>query len=120
MIWVFWRGKGYWVIFILAAAMFAPMIGLRQIDGPEIDYGVGIAMGLAAIVTFIAGYRLNRRTPKGEPAGHSFWGLPFQYWAVPMLIFGGLLGTRTITTEETPRSPPATYALQTDLSPQVA
>lgn len=100
MIMVFWRGRGFLVPMLIALAMFAPMIALRQIDGPDIDHGVGLTMGVMAVVTFILGWRFNRETPKGEAAWHSFMRLPLHYWAVPMLIFAVLLGTRTITTEE--------------------
>ncbi|HEY4202586.1 MAG TPA: hypothetical protein VGM83_18705 [Devosiaceae bacterium] len=102
MILVAWQGKGFWVPIIVAIALFAPILALRQIDGPAIDHGVGITMGLAAIITFIMGFGLNRSGPKGQPAAHSFCRVPFQYWAVPMLVFAILLGTRIITTEEAP------------------
>lgn len=99
-----WRGRGFWIPLLIAMAMFTPIILLRQVDGPAIDYGVGITMGIAAVITAITGFWLNRLTPKGEPALHSFCRVPFQYWAVPMLIFALLLGTRTITTEEGPQA----------------
>lgn len=102
---IFWEGRGWWFTWLLALGMFLPIIVLRQIDGPEVDRGVGLAVGLAAIVVFWLGLRWNRGGRPGERAQHSFWGLPLQYWAIPMLIFAVLLGTRVITTEEAPRQP---------------
>lgn len=114
MILVAWQGKGAWIPIIVAIACFTPILVLRQIDGPAVDHGVGITMGLAAIITFILGLRLNSGLPKGEPAPHAFCSVPFQYWAVPMLVFAILLGTRTITTEEPP--PPHTGPVMVDPS----
>lgn len=99
---VWWEGKGYWVIFLVALAMLAPMIILQQVDGPAIDYGVATAMTIAAVIILILGFWLNRQTLKGHRSAHAFFFIPVQYWAVPMLIFAALLGTRTITTEESP------------------
>ena len=96
---LFWNGRGHWVIFIGAAAMFLPLIVLRQVDGPEVDRGVAITMGLAAAATLWLGLRWNR----GGPTRHSLWGIPVQVWAAPMLLFSVLLGTGTITTAEEPR-----------------
>ncbi|MDB5415518.1 MAG: hypothetical protein JWR10_3853 [Rubritepida sp.] len=107
MIFFFWMGRGWVAPCLLALGMFAPMIVLRQIDGPEVDVGVGLSVGLVAVVIFCLGLRWNRTRTPGEPARHSFFGLPLQYWAVPMLIFAGLLGTHVITTAEEPRRPPA-------------
>jgi drug/metabolite transporter (DMT)-like permease len=104
---MFWGGRGIWLPIMVAVAMFLPIIVLRQVDGPEIDHGVGITMAIAAVIVFALGWRWNEATPRGERAHHSFMGLPLQYWAVPMLIFAVLLGTRTITTEETPSVHPA-------------
>lgn len=109
-----WRGKGIFLPILLAIAMFAPIIALRQIDGPEIDHAVGITMGVMAIVVFIWGWRLNHPSVKGEPAAHSFFRIPLHFWAVPMLVFAVLLGTRVITTEEGPRRPSATERLAPD------
>lgn len=103
MIFLIWRGRGYWVIFLAVAAMFLPLIVLRQVEGPAVDRGVGIAMGLAGAATLWFGLRWNRERAPGAPAEHSLWGLPVQVWALPMLVFALLLGTRTITTEEAPR-----------------
>ena len=101
---VFWSGRGYWVIFLTAAAMFLPLIVLRQVDGPEVDQAVALTMGLAALAVFGLGLRWNKGTTFG-PAGrdHTLWGLPMQAWAVPMVVFAVLLGTGTITTAEPPR-----------------
>ena len=100
MIFVFWRGRGYWAVFLVTAAMFLPMIVLRQVDGPAVDRGVAAAMALAAAAVAWLGYRWNQTQSPGLPAEHSFWGLPMQYWALPMLVFALLLGTGTITTAE--------------------
>ena len=104
MIYIFWRGSGHWAIWLAALAMFLPLILLRQVDGPEVDRGVALAMGLAALVTLWLGLRWNRGGAPGEPARHSFWGVPLQIWAAPMLLFAVLLGTGTITTVEEPRA----------------
>ncbi|MBP0494246.1 hypothetical protein [Roseomonas indoligenes] len=95
---VFWQGRGHWVIFLAALAMFLPLIVLRQVDGPEVDRAVAVTMGLAGIATLVLGLRWNR----GGPTQHSFWGIPLQIWAAPMLLFAVLLGTGTITTAEEP------------------
>ncbi|KQU05781.1 hypothetical protein ASG60_03840 [Methylobacterium sp. Leaf469] len=102
---VFWTGRGYWVVFFVALAMFLPLIVLRQVDGPEVDRAVCLTMSLAALAVLGLGLRWNRGTTFG-PAGrdHAFWGLPMQVWAVPMLVFAALLGTGTITTAEAPRA----------------
>lgn len=100
---VFWHGRGHAVIFLTAAAMFLPMIVLRQVEGPEVDRGVAIAMGLAAAATIFFGLRWNRGvTFDASAREHSFWGIPMQLWALPMALFAVLLGTGTITTAETP------------------
>ena len=97
---VVWQGRGWWVTWLVALGMFLPMIVLRQVDGPEVDRGVAIAMGLLAAVTFWLGLRWNRGS---APARHSLWGVPMQIWAAPMLLFAVLLGTGVITTAEEPR-----------------
>ena len=102
---IVWQGRGWWVTWIALLAMVLPMIILRQVDGPEIDRGVALTMGLAALATFGLGLRWNRGGLPGEPARHSFWGVPLQIWAAPMLLFAVLLGTGTITTAEEPRAP---------------
>ena len=112
MLLIYLRGRGFLVPFLIAFAMFAPMIALRQIDGPEIDHGVGLTMGVMAVIVFILGWRFNRETPKGERAWHSFMFVPMHYWAVPMLIFAVLLGTRTITTEESGPRQTGQYPLE--------
>lgn len=102
---IVWRGHGWWVTWIALLAMVVPMAVVRRIDGPEVDQGVSLAMAVAAAATLLIGLRLNRGR---GPAAHSFWGLPFQFWAVPMLVFSVLLGSGTITTAEAPRpAPPA-------------
>ncbi|GJE55211.1 MULTISPECIES: hypothetical protein [Methylobacterium] len=104
---VFWHGRGYWVIFLAAAAMFLPLIVLRQVDGPEVDRGVCLTMGLAAITALGLGLRWNRGETFGPAArDHAFFGIPMQLWALPMALFAILLGTGTITTEEAPRQRP--------------
>ncbi len=104
---MFWQGRGWWVTWIALLAMVLPMLLVRQIDGPAVDDGVSTAMGLAAVLTYVLGRRFNwRDAAAGQPAAHSFWGLPMQYWAVPMLVFAVLLGTGTITTAEEPRPRP--------------
>ena len=105
---VFWNGRGYWVVLLVAAAMFLPLIVLRQVDGPEVDRAVGLTMSLAALAVLGLGWRWNHGTTFG-PAGrdHAFWGLPMQVWAVPMIVFAVLLGTGTITTAEAPRARPS-------------
>jgi len=105
---VFWSGRGYWAVLLVAAAMFLPLVVLRQVDGPEVDRAVGLSMGLAALVVLGLGLRWNHGTTFG-PAGrdHAFWGLPMQVWAVPMIVFAVLLGTGTITTAEAPRGRPS-------------
>ncbi|WP_102958066.1 hypothetical protein [Mangrovicella endophytica] len=98
-----WSGRGWWVTWITALAMFLPMIVLRQVDGPEIDRGVAIAMTIAAITTIVLGLRFNRGgTFDTSARAHSLWGIPMQLWAVPMALFAILLGTGTITTAEEP------------------
>ena len=97
---LFFAGRGPWVPIIGFAAMVLPIIAFRQIDGEPIDNGVAVTMTIAAIVTFVLGRRWNRATPAGSPALHSFMGLPFQYWAVPMVIFALLLGTGVLNTAE--------------------
>lgn len=104
---IFWTGRGWCVTWLLAMGMVLPMIFLRQIEGPAVDEGVGLAVGLAALLTFWLGLRWNRGGKPGEPARHAFWGLPLQYWAIPMLIFAILLGTHVITTAEEPRARPS-------------
>jgi hypothetical protein len=97
---VVWQGRGWWVTWLAALAMFLPIILLRQVDGPEVDRGVAITMSIAAVVTLWLGIRWNRGI---APAPHSLWGVPMQIWAFPMLLFAVLLGTGTITTAEEPR-----------------
>lgn len=99
---MFWQGRGWWVTWIALAAMVVPMLVAREVDGPAVDRGVALSMTLAAVATVALGLRLNRGGPPGQPAAHSFWGLPLQYWAVPMLVLAVLLGTGTITTAEEP------------------
>ncbi|MFT8246123.1 hypothetical protein [Roseomonas sp. BN140053] len=106
MIFATWRGRGWLVILLVAAAMVLPMLVLRQIDGPAVDRGVGLAMGIAALAALLLGLRWNRGGAPGQPAEHALWGLPVQVWALPMLVFAALLGTRVIITEEEPRRPP--------------
>jgi hypothetical protein len=108
---VFWHGRGYWVVCLAALGMFLPMIVLRQVDGPDADQDVALALGLIAVVIFVLGLRWNRGGAQGAPARHSFWGLPMQIWASPMLLFALLLGTRLITSAEEPR--PARGAIST-------
>ena len=105
---VFWHGRGYWVIFLAAAAMFLPLIVLRQIDGPEVDRGVALVMTGAAIAVVGLGLRWNRGATFGPAArDHALWGVPMQLWALPMALFALLLGTGVITTAEEPRPRPA-------------
>lgn len=100
---VIWHGRGWWITWIALLAMVLPMIVLRQIDGPEIDRGVSITMGLAAAATFLLGLRWNRGTTfNAEAREHSLMGIPMQLWALPMILFAILLGTGVITTAETP------------------
>ena len=109
---VFWQGRGYWVVFFAAAAMFLPLIILRQIDGPEVDRAVCLTMSLAALAVLGLGLRWNHGTTFGPAVrDHAFMGLPMQVWALPMTVFAVLLGTGTITTAETPRSRPAVQDL---------
>ena len=110
MISLVWRGRGYWVILLAAAAVLLPMIIVRQVEGPAADRAIGIAMGLAGAATLWLGLRWNRARAPGAPAEHSFWGVPVQVWALPMLVFALLLGTRTITTGEAPRPSRSTEA----------
>jgi len=101
---IFWQGRGFWVPIITAAAMFLPIVVLRQVDGPEVDRGVCLTFAVAAALTVWLGLRWNRGRAPGQPVGHSFWGVPVQLWALPMILFSVLLGTGTITTaEESPR-----------------
>ena len=100
---IFWQGRGWWVTWIARAAMVVPLLVAREVDGPAVDRGVTLSMALAAALTVWLGLRLNRGGAPGRPAAHSFWGLPLQYWAVPMLVLAVLLGTGTITTAEEPR-----------------
>lgn len=105
---MFWRGRGYWVVFLAAAAMFLPLIVLRQVDGPEVDRGVCLTMSLAALAALGLGLLWNRgRTFVPQARDHSFWGVPVQLWALPMALFAILLGTGAITTAEEPRPRPA-------------
>jgi hypothetical protein len=110
---MFWRGRGWWVTWLALLAMVLPMIVLRQVDGPEVDRGVALTMGLAALATLLLGLRWNRGAAPVEPARHSFWGLPLQLWAAPMLLFAVLLGTGTITTAEEPRADRSAVRVQT-------
>lgn len=113
---VVWRGRGYWIIFLAAVAMFLPIVLLRQIDGPEVDRGVAVTMGLAAVAALGLGLHWNRGTTFAPSArAHSFMGIPMQLWALPMALFALLLGTGVITTAEEPRS--AGVAPQTIGSP---
>ena len=111
-----WHGRGYWVVFAVTMAAFLPMVVLRRIDGPEIDRGVAIATGLAALATMGLGLRWNRGvTFDASAQDHSLWGIPMQLWALPMALFAILLGTGAITTAEEPRrgrtAPPITRDL---------
>lgn len=107
-----WQGRGYWVIFLVAVAMFLPLVILRQIDGPEVDRAVCLTMILAAIAVLGLGLRWNRGATFGPAArNNAFFGIPMQLWALPMILFAILLGTGTITTAETPRSRPAVQDL---------
>lgn len=100
---VVWRGRGWWVTWMALLAMVLPMVVLRQVDGPEIDRGVALTMGLAALATFWLGLRWNRGVTFDAAAqDHSLWGIPLQLWALPMILFAILLGTGVITTAETP------------------
>lgn len=104
---IVWRGRGWWVTWMALLGMVLPMIVLRQIDGPEIDRGVALTMGLTALATFGLGLRWNRGVTFDAAAQeHSFYGIPLQLWALPMILFAILLATGVITTAETPsRSP---------------
>ncbi|UDL94004.1 hypothetical protein LGH83_15815 [Lichenihabitans sp. PAMC28606] len=98
---VVWRGRGCWVIFLIALAAFLPIIVLWKVDGPEIDRGVAITMGLAAVMIAALGLRWNRGvTFHASAQAHSFWGIPMQLWALPTALFAILLGTGVITTAE--------------------
>ena len=106
---VVWFGRGYWVVLIIALAMFLPIILLRQVDGPEVDRGVALAMGLAAVATLWLGLRWNAgATFSAAARRHSFFGIPVQVWALPMALFATLLGTGIITTAEGPDTPSPT------------
>jgi len=113
-VFLFWRGRGWWVTWIVALALFAPMLLLQQVDGPAVDRGVALSTALAALAVAGLGLRMNRGGGRGEPARHSFWGVPLQFWALPLLLFSALLATGTITTAEEPpptwRSPRAAGA----------
>jgi hypothetical protein len=101
---VVWRGRGAWVIWLVAIAAFLPMIVLRQIDGPEVDRGVAITMGLAALGILGLGLRWNRgATFDASAQEHSLWNIPMQLWALPVALFAVLLATGVITTAEEPR-----------------
>ncbi len=101
---IVWCGRGWWITWMTALAMFLPMIVLRQIDGPEVDRGVALTMGLTALATVWLGLRWNRGVTFDAAArDHSFYGIPMQLWALPMILFAVLLGTGVITTAETPR-----------------
>lgn len=113
---IVWRGRGYWIVFLAAVAMFLPIVLLRQIDGPEVDRGVAVTMGLSAVAALGLGLRWNQGTTFGPSAQeHSFMGIPMQLWALPMALFAILLGTGVITTAEEPRS--AAAAPQTTEGP---
>lgn len=102
---VVWRGRGWWITWIVLFAMVLPMLVLRQIDGPAIDRGVTITMGVAALATTLLGLRFNRGLTFSPSAQeHSLWGVPMQLWAVPMALFALALGSGLITTAEDPRS----------------
>jgi len=106
VVFITWHGRGWWVTWITALAMFLPMIVVRHIDGPEVDMGVSIAMLLAAVFTAGLGLYWNRGvTFDASAQEHSLFGIPMQLWALPMLLFAILLGTGTITTAEPPRAP---------------
>lgn len=108
---MFWNGRGFWVVMIIAIAMFLPIIVLRQVDGPEIDRGVCLTMGLAAAAAFVLGLIWNRGVTFGPAAReHSFFGVPVQLWALPMALFAALLGMGVITTAEEPRNRPPVEA----------
>ena len=86
---------------ITAIAMFLPMFVVRHIDGPEVDLGVSVAMGLAAVVTAALGLFWNRGVTFAAAAqDNSLFGIPVQIWALPMALFSLLLGTGIITTAE--------------------
>lgn len=103
---VVWHGRGYWVVFLVAMAMFLPIILLRQIDGPEVDRGVACAMMVAALATLCLGVRWNAgATFSAAAREHSLFGIPVQIWALPMALFAVTLGTGVITTAEAPASP---------------
>ena len=81
--------------------MVLPMIVARQIDGPAIDWGVTLTMGVAALATAVLGWRFNGGRTFGPAAqAHSLWGVPMQLWALPMALFALALGTGLITTAE--------------------
>lgn len=106
---VVWSGRGYWVVFLIALAMFLPIILLRQVDGLEVDRGVALAMGLAAVATLWLGWRWNAgATFSAAARHHSLFGIPMQIWALPMALFAALLGTGTITTADGPDTPTPT------------
>ena len=112
---VVWHGRGYWVIFLAALAMFLPIILLRQVDGPEVDRGVAVAMGVAAIATLWLGVRWNAgATFSAAARNHSLFGIPVQLWALPMVLFATALGSGIITTAEGPASPSPTSSIVGD------
>jgi hypothetical protein len=101
---IIWHGRGWWVTWIAALAMFLPIIVLRQVDGPEIDRALTVTMIMAALATAGLGLRFNRGATFGPAAQqHSLWGIPMQFWALPMALFALALGAGWLTTAEEPR-----------------
>ena len=110
---VFWSGKGYWVSYLILAALFGFMalIAVQAYLGiPVVNYlfafGRGLPIGgaLAGVVgvpCLVMGLRNNRSAPVPmfEPesgrtvlrrARHTFWFIEMQYWGGAFIVAGVL------------------------------
>ncbi|WP_458094462.1 hypothetical protein [Roseomonas sp. WA12] len=76
------------------------MIVLHQMDGPEVDRGIAVTLGVATVAVLILGLRWNRSGAPGKPARPYRQGLPMQIRAAPPPF-----GKGPISTAEEPRQP---------------
>ena len=108
MIPIWWSGRGSLVAPLallaiavgLVVAFFARALGAGL--GTVGPWPFAVGFGLVGAALLPLGLRMNRRAARTTtdprtgaatvgPAPHSLYGLPLQWWSVPMLLLAGLL-----------------------------